>query len=80
MSTDERRNELRERVRRLPTGPGVYRWRDADGRVLYVGKAANLRARVRSYLGKRGDGRPLVHLLMRRVADVERYANSVRSY
>lgn len=61
---------LRARAGRLPSGPGVYVWRDAEGRALYVGKAANLRGRVRSYLGA-GDGRPLVRLLMRRVADVE---------
>lgn len=34
---------------KLPRKPGVYLFRDRDGRVLYVGKAANLRARVRSY-------------------------------
>jgi excinuclease ABC subunit C len=48
----------------------VYRWRDATGRVLYVGKAADLKARVRTYL-RGGEGRPLVALLMRRVADVD---------
>ena len=33
----------------IPTNPGVYRWLDANGRVLYVGKAKNLRARLQSY-------------------------------
>jgi excinuclease ABC subunit C len=33
----------------IPTNPGVYRFRDADGRVLYVGKAKNLRARLSNY-------------------------------
>ena len=33
----------------IPTNPGVYRWLDASGRVLYVGKAKNLRARLQSY-------------------------------
>ncbi|MDJ0973744.1 MAG: excinuclease ABC subunit UvrC, partial [Planctomycetota bacterium] len=65
-----RREDLVERVRRLPTGPGVYLFKDEPGRVLYVGKATNLRARVRSYVNK-GDGRPLVTLLMRRAADVD---------
>jgi len=61
---------LEARARRLPTGPGVYLFRDDEGRVLYVGKAANLRARVASYL--RGtDTRPLVHLLMRRATDLD---------
>ncbi len=58
------------RIARVPTGPGVYLWKDDAERVLYVGKATNLRQRLRSYLG-RGDDRPLVHLLMRRAADVD---------
>ena len=61
---------LGARIARIPTGPGVYLWKDDTGRVLYVGKATNLRQRLRSYLG-RGDDRPLVHLLMRRAADVD---------
>ena len=45
--------------------------KDRAGEVLYVGKARNLRNRVRSYYHKDGDGRPQVPELMRRVADVE---------
>lgn len=41
--------ELREKVALLPAAPGVYMFKDAHGTVLYVGKAKNLRARVRSY-------------------------------
>ncbi len=37
------------RVGEIPTNPGVYRFRDADGRVLYVGKAKNLRQRLSNY-------------------------------
>ncbi|WP_051670051.1 excinuclease ABC subunit UvrC [Bryobacter aggregatus] len=40
---------LKEKVTQFPTGPGVYLWTDAKQTVLYVGKAKNLRARVRSY-------------------------------
>ncbi|HTO70399.1 MAG TPA: excinuclease ABC subunit UvrC [Myxococcota bacterium] len=62
---------LEERVAALPVEPGVYLFRDAGQRVLYVGKAQNLRARVRSYWNRGGDGRMQVPFLMERVADVE---------
>src|SRR3954462_951688 len=41
--------ELREKAALLPTSPGVYLYKDAHGTVIYVGKAKNLRARVRNY-------------------------------
>jgi excinuclease ABC subunit C len=61
---------LAERADALPTGPGVYLFKNAAGRVLYVGKAQNLRGRVRSYLGG-GDGRPRIPWLVERCADVD---------
>ncbi|MEO7654044.1 MAG: GIY-YIG nuclease family protein, partial [Bryobacteraceae bacterium] len=41
--------DLREKVSSLPLGPGVYLYKDLGAKVIYVGKAKNLRARVRSY-------------------------------
>src|SRR6202789_3982779 len=41
--------ELREKVAQLPLSPGVYLYKDAGGRIIYVGKAKSLRLRVRSY-------------------------------
>lgn len=42
----------REKVRKFPTTPGVYLMKDAKGRVIYVGKAVNLRSRAASYFNK----------------------------
>jgi excinuclease ABC subunit C len=44
--------DLREKVAQLPTRPGVYLYKDAEGKILYVGKAKNLRSRVRSYFNE----------------------------
>ncbi len=46
--------DLRAILKRIPNEPGVYRFRDADGTVLYIGKAKALRKRVGSYLRPRG--------------------------
>ena len=41
--------DLHQKIRTLPTSPGVYLYKNADGEIIYVGKANSLRARVRSY-------------------------------
>ncbi|MCB9868373.1 MAG: excinuclease ABC subunit UvrC [Planctomycetes bacterium] len=62
---------IEDKVARFPEAPGVYIFLDAAGKALYVGKAARLRTRVRSYLKPGGDGRPQIPFLARRAADVE---------
>jgi excinuclease ABC subunit C len=60
-------------VARLPGVPGVYRFRDARGRVLYLGRAVNLRRRVGSYWGDLGDRRHLSRMIPR-IARIEAVA------
>ncbi len=62
---------IAEKVARFPDGPGVYIFTDAAGTALYVGKAADLRARVRSYLKPGGDGRYQLPFLAAETHDVE---------
>lgn len=47
--------ELRKRVSKAPTEPGVYRWLNAKGETLYIGKAKNLKNRLKSYVQKEVD-------------------------
>jgi excinuclease ABC subunit C len=62
---------LARKLDTLPEGPGVYLWRDAQGEVLYVGKAKRLRARVRSYFADDFPLSPKHRLLQRLIADVD---------
>jgi excinuclease ABC subunit C len=65
------RRDLERKVSGLPTGPGIYQHKDDHGTVIYVGKAKNLRNRVRSYFQ---EGRPVdakTKALRERIADVE---------
>lgn len=58
-------------LRRQPTSAGVYLMKDSAGEILYVGKAKNLRARLRSYLQAERDSRPQIKFLMERAAVIE---------
>lgn len=63
---------LRKRIARIPKAPGVYRWLNDDGDILYIGKANDLRSRLKSYVapdaGKQGAWK---EALMRIVTDFE---------
>jgi excinuclease ABC subunit C len=61
---------IEEKLDALPAQPGVYLMRDQHGKVIYVGKAKNVRARVRGYF-RGGEERSQIQFLMNRVGDVE---------
>jgi excinuclease ABC subunit C len=63
--------DLYEKIRVLPTQPGVYLYKNAEGVVIYVGKAINLRARVRSYLLQSSQANAKTGSLMREAVDLE---------
>lgn len=62
--------DLQDQIRNWPTDPGVYIMKDAQGAVLYVGKANNLRVRIANYFQGQ-DSRYQVAFLMRRVVSLE---------
>jgi excinuclease ABC subunit C len=62
---------LEDKITQLPASPGVYLMRDAGGAIIYVGKARNLRQRVRSYFKAAGDSRYQIRFLVAKVADLE---------
>ena len=62
---------LTEQLRGLPTSPGVYLMKDAEGNILYVGKAANLRHRVGSYFGTGQKLTPKLKQLVSKVNDLD---------
>jgi excinuclease ABC subunit C len=63
--------DLYEKIRTLPTQPGVYLYKNAEGEVIYVGKAKNLRSRVRSYLLEANQANAKTGSLMREAVDLD---------
>ena len=64
--------DLQQKIRTLPTGPGVYMYKNAEGEVIYVGKAKNLRSRVRSYFQEGvGEANAKTGSLLREAVDVD---------
>ncbi len=69
MPENIKNNALKHLVQSLPGKPGVYRYLDKDGKVIYVGKAKNLKKRVASYFTKTHQSGKL-RLLVRKIADI----------
>ncbi|MEX2599777.1 MAG: excinuclease ABC subunit UvrC [Dehalococcoidia bacterium] len=70
-SQHPRSREFADRLGALPAQPGVYLMKDAEARVIYVGKAASLRSRVRSYFQTPAGKERKVQVLVSRIADFE---------
>ena len=64
-------DKVARKITALPESPGVYLWKDANGRVLYVGKAKRLRSRVRDYFANEHRDSPKHRFLVRRIADLD---------
>ncbi len=64
-------NLVTEQLRQLPESPGVYLMKDAEGNIMYIGKAANLRHRVRSYFGTGQKLSPKLQRMVARVAELD---------
>jgi excinuclease ABC subunit C len=62
---------LEEKLESLPQQPGVYQYKNAEGKVIYVGKAANLRSRVRQYFQKSRAPEPRLESMIAKITDVE---------
>jgi excinuclease ABC subunit C len=63
--------KIRAKVKALPDLPGVYRWKDKNGRVIYVGKAVNLKNRVRSYVREDKNRSPKVAAMISHADDLD---------
>jgi excinuclease ABC subunit C len=63
--------ELSEKINSLPNRPGIYQFKDADGKVIYVGKAKKLRNRVKSYFNENSQHNGKTRMLVRRIEDLE---------
>lgn len=69
MAKHEKSAELKEKISILPDTPGVYMYYDAEGTVIYVGKAKNLKRRVSSYFNRTHES-TRTNLLVRAIADM----------
>ncbi len=71
MSRSTRKEKLLEKARKVDTGPGVYRMLDKNNQIIYIGKAKNLRIRVRTYFQESKNPHPKTALLVSKIHSFE---------
>ncbi len=71
MNSSVKKEKIEDKVKKLPHSSGVYLFKDGVGKVIYVGKAKDLRNRVQNYFREGGDSRFHVQFLLKRVAELD---------
>jgi excinuclease ABC subunit C len=64
-------DRLEQRLKQIPTEPGVYLMRDSSDLILYIGKSKKLRSRIRSYFRDSSDLSPRIAMMVQQVVDIE---------
>jgi excinuclease ABC subunit C len=65
-----------EQLKALPSSPGVYLFKDAEGGIIYVGKASNLRHRVNSYFGLKAKLTPKIERMVGKISDLDYFVTA----
>ena len=76
MSAEEFSEKIQQALAVLPDKPGVYLMHDANGKVIYVGKAVVLKNRVRSYFRNLASHTPKVKAMVEKIAEIETIVTS----
>jgi excinuclease ABC subunit C len=63
--------KLLEKISKVPSSPGIYQYLNEQGKIIYIGKAKNLRNRVRSYFHSFQSHSPKTQALVKKIADIE---------
>ena len=70
--------EINKRLKAIPTTPGVYLMKDEKGRILYIGKAASLRKRLKSYFYKKGHFGPKIQVMLTKFKTYKKLGAAIR--
>ncbi|RCK74049.1 MAG: Excinuclease ABC subunit C [Ignavibacteriae bacterium] len=71
MTNKKIQNTISDKLKNIPNKPGIYQFKDSDGKILYIGKAKNLRNRVRQYFQKSKNLGPKTLSMLEKVSDFE---------